>query len=42
MSWITSTITIVIVAFALFFALSEWVAARRRSDGGDDDSAATG
>ena len=42
MSWITSTIIIVICAFALSFALTEWVAARRRSDGGDDDSAATG
>lgn len=41
MSWIASTITIVIVAFALSFTLSEWFAARRRS-GGDDDPAATG
>ena len=42
MSWITSTIIIVIAAFALSFALTEWVAARRRTGRRDDDSSAAG
>ena len=41
-TWIAPTMTMVVVAFALSFALSEWVAARRRPGNRDDDPAPTG
>ena len=39
MSWIAITAIVVAFSLACAFALSEWVAGRRRADRGDDRSA---
>lgn len=41
MSWVTPTIIMIVVGFAISFALSEWIALRRRTRRDDDDPATT-